>query len=190
MWRRHRSVILVVLGLAAVALLVGAFIAGRESKSSSSSESSASAWAGSVCTALATWKSDLTASAQSVTASPSKASLQQAVDDAQSSTKTLVSTLKDLGTPKTESGQTARSTLDTLASQLQSGVTKVKDQIGNLSGVTGSLDVVSQVSTALVTMRDQVKAAADSLSTLPTGELEQAFTNAPSCKSLKESTTS
>jgi copper chaperone CopZ len=185
MWQRHRSLILAAVGVAAVALLVVSYVVRHNDDSSS--KKSAADWANGVCTALSTWQSDLKSSVDSVKSSPSQSSIEQAVDDTKSSTNTLVSTLKDLGTPSTESGDKAKSTVDDLSSQLQTGVSSIQTTVENVSGVSGSLDAVSKVSSTLAAMRDDVKAAYQTISSLPTGELEQAFKDSSSCQSLKES---
>ena len=43
------------------------------------------------------------------------------------------------------------------------------------------------ITSTLMTMRDQVKAAGNKLRSLPQGELEQAFTSSTACKDLANS---
>jgi hypothetical protein len=124
----------------------------------------------------------------SVKSSPSKASAQSAVDKAKQATSELSDTLGGLGAPGTEAGKTAKSTVDELGKQLSSGVDTIQSDVKNASsGVAGALDAVSKVSGTLATMSSQVKTAVDTLTSLPSGELSQAFKDAPACKTLRES---
>ena len=143
-----------------------------------------------VCSSLVTWKQDVTKAANSVKESPSKETISVALTQTQKSTATLVNELKSLDVPSTESSKEAKSTLTTLEDQLNQGASKIKETAGSMSGLQGSVEAVSTMSTTLVTMRDQVKAAGNQLRTLPKGELKDAFANSQTCQSLSGETSS
>jgi hypothetical protein len=149
------------------------------------STASPEAWAGGVCTALTTWKSDLGSVSNNVKASPTKAGLQQGASDAKAATKQLADTLTGLGTPSTEAGNEARDALAKLQTQLNDDVATIEQATDDVSEGSGSMETVSEVSATLVTMRDQVEAAGTTLRGLPSGDLQQAFVEAPSCASLR-----
>jgi hypothetical protein len=162
----------------AVALLVAG--CGSSNKNSTTTTSSTVDWANSVCGAAVTYGTSLTAAAKSVTGNPSKAGLQDAADQVKSATDTFVSAIKDVGKPNTQSGQQAKATLDTLASQLDTDSSTIQSASGDsvLSGVAA-------VTGALATAQSQIKTAFNQLQALDAkGELGQAFSQASSCSSL------
>jgi hypothetical protein len=115
----------------------------------------------------------------------SKDSLGSAVDDAKDATQTFTDDLKGLGAPDIEAGDKAKSTIDTLVSNLNAGVTKIEDAATSVSGLSSVVSAVATISSAIVTMGNQVGAAFNSLKSLDAkGELENAFTQASACDSL------
>jgi hypothetical protein len=166
------------------ASILGTVLAGCGSSSTTTTEGSpAVEWAGSLCTAVTSYKSSLTDIRTGLKANvPSRSSLHQAGQDAKSATSDFVDSLNGLGKPGTAAGDKAEQTLDKLAADLrkQADTVNVATQAD-----TGALEAVSVVSTALVTAGNHVKTALDDLRQLePKGELEQAFSTAPSCSSL------
>jgi hypothetical protein len=143
-----------------------------------------------VCSSLVTWKQDVTKAVNSVKESPSKETITLAATKGRDSTATLVNELKSLDVPNTESSKEAKTTLTTLEDQLEQGASKIKETAGKMTGLKGSVEAVSIISTTLVTMRDQVKAAGEKLRTLPKGELKDAFTTSQTCQSLTAGTAS
>lgn len=141
-----------------------------------------------VCNSLATWKQDVVQAANSIKQSPSKETITLAATKARDSTSTLVNELKSLDVPSTGSSQEAKSTLTTLEDQLNQGASKINEAAGKISGLKGSVEAVSIISTTFVTMRDQVKAAGDKLRSLPSGELKDAFADSQTCQSLTDQT--
>ncbi len=146
----------------------------------------ATQWAGDVCTAVNSWRSDITATASSVTSNPTRAGLQEAADDAKSTTETLVDTLKGLGAPDTESGDEARSALETLSTGLQGDVDAIQQAVQDVSGVQGLLPAVSSVSATLASISSQLSEALGQLGSLRDvdDQLRQAFTDAEPCDGL------
>ena len=77
--------------------------------------SASTQWAGDLCTAVSTWKSSISTIASTLAGNPTKDGLESAASDAQDSTETLIDTVKGLGSPGTESGDQAKSTVESLA---------------------------------------------------------------------------
>jgi hypothetical protein len=181
--RRQSLIAAVVAGAA----LLAAGCGGSDSSSGSSSDtSSATEWAGGVCTAITTWKSSMSAIGDTLKGGNlSQGSLTSAADDAKSATDTLTSDLGKLGTPDTDSGQKAKESLDQLSSDLTADMTKIQDALDSASGLTGIISAVSVVSSTAVTMGNQVSATFSTLQALDAkGELESAFKQASSCDTL------
>lgn len=170
----------------AAALVAGIALVAAGCGGDDESEPAATQWAGDVCTAVNTWRSDIATTANSVTSNPTRAGLEQAADEAKSTTETLVDTLKGLGAPDTESGDQARSALDTLSTGLQDDVDTIQKAVEDVSGVQGLLGAVSEVSAALANISSQLSDALDELGSLRDvdDQLQQAFTDAESCDGL------
>jgi hypothetical protein len=184
-----RTVRTVVIGVAAVVvvfLIVEAF-GGGSSKSSTTTTaaSQAETWAEGTCGALVSWKGDVTAAANSLKATPTRENAKHAVDQAKTATLTLTDSLSALGTPGTSTGAKAHDAVESLRTQMQTGLSKLQSAAGKLSTGSGSVEVLSTISSTLATMREQLKAAGNTLRNLPNGELENAIASAPSCNKLK-----
>jgi len=171
-----------------VVVIVVGVVRGNDDDSSTTSTTAASqadAWAEGTCSALVSWKSDVVAAANSLKAKPTRDNAQQAVDDTKTATLTLTDSLSALDAPSTSASGKAQDTVDALKTQMQTGLSKIQEAAGKLSGVSGSVEAVSTISSTLVTMRDQLAAAGNTLRSLPDGELESAIASAPSCDNLK-----
>jgi hypothetical protein len=170
----------------AAALVAGVALVAAGCGGKDNSESAATQWAGDVCTAVNTWRSDIATTASSVTSNPTRAGLEQAAGDAKSTTETLVDTLKGLGAPDTKSGDQARSAVDTLSTALQGDVDTIQKAVQDVSGVQGLLGAVSEVSAALTSISSQLSDALDELGALRDvdDQLRQAFSDAESCNGL------
>ena len=151
--------------------------------SSDDETSGASDWASSVCSAVSTWKTSVSSAATSIQdGNLSENSLESAVDDVTDATKTLADDLKDAGRPDTADGQKAKDVVDQLADEIEDGAQKIGDAIDG----AGLLEAISAITGTLGTMGDQVGAAVDQLEQLdPAGELNDAFSNADECSSLR-----
>jgi membrane-associated HD superfamily phosphohydrolase len=168
-------------GAAAVVLLTLVAAGCGSSKSADTTTTSSTVqWANGLCSAVSTYQASLTAAAKSLTGNLSKSGLQHAADQAKTATDTFVSTTKDLGTPDTESGKKAKSTVDTLSSQLSDDADAVKS-----ASSSSLLTAISTASATLATAQKQITTAFDELKGLdPKGELGDAFSQASSCASL------
>ena len=171
--------------LAAViaSVLVAAGCGGSSSSSSSGTTTAASptAWADGLCTALATYKNAVTSAATSVKQNGvSKDSLKQAVDSVTGATKTFGDDLKALDAPSTAAGASAKKTVDTLATKVQTEADAVHAAVSN---GTPTLSVISTIQTALAQTRQALQTATAQLQQLdPSSEIRSALGNAPSCK--------
>jgi hypothetical protein len=170
-----------VLGSAAVlAIALPAAGCGSNKSADTTTTSATVDWANGLCSAVSTYQASLTDAAKSLTGNLSKSGLQDAANQAKSATDTFVSTTKGLGKPDTDSGKEAKTTLDTLSSQLDTDATTIKSALSS-----GLLAGVSTISATLVTAQKQITTAFDQLKGLdPKGELGDAFSQASSCSSL------
>lgn len=157
--------------------------------SSSSGQPSAEEWANDVCSALKSWSDTVKSATTSLQSSPSVDALQNTATQVKDATSTLVDDLRGLGTPDTESGDKAKEATDKLADQLDEDKQKIEDATKDVSGASGMLDALSTVTSTLGSMATQFQTALSSLGQVdPKGELEDAFSNAESCKSLTSGT--
>jgi hypothetical protein len=165
------------------ALLLAAGCGGSDDETSGADD-----WANSVCSAVTTWTTSVTAAAQSLQGGNlSENSLESAVDDVTEATKTLADDVEDAGKPDTADGQEAQDLVEQLADDLDEAVQTIGDAVDDVSGGTGLLTAISQISGTLATMSSQVGGLIDELEQLdPAGELENAFANADECSSLRD----
>ena len=174
---------------AVVALLLLAAAGCGGGGSSSSSQPSAEEWANDVCSSLKTWSDSIKSATTSLQNSPSVDALKNTATQVKDATSTLVDDLKGLGTPDTEAGDKAKETTDNLADQLDQDKQKIEDATKDVSGASGLLDALSTVTSTLGSMATQFQTALSNLGQVdPKGELEDAFSNAESCKSLTNGT--
>ncbi len=166
-------------------LIVALVAAGCGSKKSSSPTSTAD-WTNSVCSAINTWKTSLTATANSLQGGNlSKSSLQSAAADAKSATDTLASDLKSLGKPNTQAGQQAKDLVDQLATELTADVDSIKQTADGATGILGAVSAAGVAANTLSTMRTQLSSTVKSLQQLDAkGELQTAFQQSSACKQL------
>ena len=172
--------------VAALLVALAALAAAGCGGSSSSSATPTDTWASGVCTAVSTWKTSLTDIASTVkSGGVSQDSLNSAATQAKDATSTLADSLKKLGKPDTQAGQQAKDDVDQLSSELSKNVQTIQDAISNASGAAGLLTAVSTASATLVTMGNEVSTTLTDLQKLdPKGEIQQAFKQSSSCKSL------
>jgi hypothetical protein len=141
---------------------------------------SATAWAGDLCSAVTTWTDSLAAIKPG---GLSRDALQGAVDDAKGATQTFVDDLQDLGRPDTESGADAQAAIDDLAGDLAADLDDLQRVLRTSSTRLGA---IASVTNTLTTMGNQVRATVTHLEGLDAkGELRTAFDEADSCKSLR-----
>ena len=155
----------------------------------SSNTESAQDWADGVCSAINTWTDSLKSAGQSLTGGNlSENALTGAASDLQDSTAQLKDDLGSLGKPDLESGDKAEETVDTMSSNIQDGVDKIDGAIKDAKNGGSLVGALNTVTSSISTMGTQVQTAFTDLENLdPGGELESAFKNASSCKSLTSS---
>ena len=168
-----------------VALLAAAFASGCGG--SDGGDSSATEWAGDVCSAITTWKDSITSTADSLKGGNlSEDALRSAADDVESATSDFVDDVRGLGKPDTGAGEQAKESLDQLADEADQNLSAIKSAVDNASGVSGAVAAVTAISAALSTMGDQLSSTVAELKQLDAGgELEAAFNEADSCKTLQ-----
>ena len=167
-----------------VVALLAAFLA---SGCGGKDENSATAWADDVCSAATTWKDSITSAADSLRGGNlSEDGLTSAVDDIQSATSDFVDDVRGLGAPDTDSGEQAKESLDQLADAADENLSTIQSAVDDASGVSGVVQAVTAIGTALSTMASQVSSTVAELKQLDAGgELEAAFNDADSCKTLQ-----
>ena len=168
-------------------LVLAVLAAGCGSKSSE--PMSTADWADGVCSAITTWKSSITSSADSLKGGNlTQDSLTSAGDDMTSATDTLESDLKDLGKPDTQSGQQAKDSLDQLSSDLKTDSDAIKTAVDGVSDLSGVPSATATISSTLATMQSQVTSTVNSLEQLDAqGELQTAFQQSSACQQLSSS---
>src|SRR5258708_31443956 len=147
-----KSLVALVASVSVVAvLLVGATGCGSAPASTTTSASAAEQWANGTCSALVAWKQQANEAASSIKSNRTREGAWQAADEVRAATASLSATLASLGKPGTDSGGEARSTLQSLQTQLHDGVATVEEAAKSISGVAGSAEAISTISTSLVT---------------------------------------
>ena len=171
----------------ALVLVLAVLAAGCGSKSSE--PTSPADWADGVCSAITTWKSSITSSADSLKGGNlTQDSLKSAGDDVKSATDTLESDLKDLGKPDTQSGQQAKDSLDQLSSDLNTDSDAIKTAVDGVTDLSGVPAAATTIGTTLQTMQSQVTSTVNSLKQLDApGELQTAFQQSSACQRLSSS---
>jgi hypothetical protein len=145
-------------------------------------------WANGVCSAVSTWTVSLGSIGSSLTADPTLGGLKSAKSDLNKANDAFVSDLKGLDKPNTKSGEQAKEITDKLAGQIDQDEQDIGDAVDKASGVQGVLTAAKAIQTTMSTMGTQFQSAFTSLQTLDvSGELEQAFKTAGSCKKLAQS---
>jgi gas vesicle protein len=169
--------------LLAATLVGGIAIAAAGCGGNDSQTSASTQWAGDLCSAITTWKTSVTSAVDSIKDNPSQDGVQQAVGDAKDATETLVDTVKGLGAPDTQSGDQAKTAVDTLATELQGDVDTIQQAVSDASGVQGLLAAVSTVTTTVSSMSSQLSSSVDDLGSILNAddELRQSFEDADSC---------
>ena len=173
--------------LVLVALVAAAAGCGGGSDGSGDEEAAA-AWADTVCSALADWRSGLAAIGESIASDPTsidRETIEEAASDAQAVTDELVAALREAGAPDTEGGQEAKAVIDQLAEDLEQQLEDARRAVENASGITGILRAIGDVTTAFTSAGNAIATALDDLRDLDVGgELERALRDSEACGEL------
>jgi len=171
----------------AVAALVLVVAGCGGSDESSSTASPTDEWATGFCTAVTDWTDSL----KSVTdefSSPSSLStdaLQNAATDIKDVTQTFVDQVKGLGAPDTESGEEVKSSVDELATTLETEMANIETAANNVSGLTGLPSAISSITTSMSAMSQAFSSTMQTLESADgQGELQSALEASPACASI------
>jgi len=172
-------------GVATAALVLSMAACGGGGKATTTAGGmSAEQWANGVCSSFTTWKTSLESAKNGVTSQPSPSQLRKAGRQIESATETLTRSLRQLGPPDTAQGEAAKKNLDTLATNMESGLNKLKQTLNSSpSGVAGTLSQISTITATLSAMVGDLQLAGSNLKNLaPGADLEQAFHQASACQ--------
>jgi hypothetical protein len=176
----YRGLTWIVFGLAAASLAAGCGGDGG-------GDSSATEWAGDVCSAITTWTDSITSTTDSLRGGNlGEEALTSAVDDLADATSDFVDDVRGLGAPDTEAGEQAKESLDQLADDADENLSTVQKAVDDASGPSGIVTAITAISGAVSTMGQQFSSTLAELQQLdPGGELETAFNEADSCDELR-----
>ena len=176
----------VLLGISSLAVLAVLAAGCGGGGGGSSDTESAQDWADGLCSALNTWTDSLKSAGQSLSGGNlSKSSLESAGNDVKDATAQLKDDLNGLGKPELSSGDKAKQSVDDLSNKIQQDVDKVDGAVTDAQSGGGIANALTTVTSTISTMGSQVQSTFSELEKLdPKGELESAFNNASSCKSL------
>jgi hypothetical protein len=145
-------------------------------------------WAGDFCSAVVSWRDQLTTIGKSLVSSPSKEGLQKAADDVKAANQKLADDLRGLGTPDTESGQKVKDSVDTLSTTVDTQLTKIEDAAKNVSGITGLVTAGKTIADSLAAMQTALTDTQTAIEDADVkGTMKTAFEQATSCQDLKGS---
>jgi len=189
----------VVLAFIAMMVALGGIAAGCGGGGSSSAGSTSTTttttgttpvveWAGDFCTAVNSWKDDLTAVGTNLGSSPTKDGLQQAADGVKAANQKLADDLKGLGKPDTQSGDKVKQSVDDLTKTLNTQLTTIEDAAKNVSGLSGIVSAGATITASLAAMGTALSTTLNTVENADVkGEMKTAFDQAPSCSNLKSS---
>ena len=169
----------VLLGISSLAVLAVLAAGCGGGGGGSSDTESAQDWADGLCSALNTWTDSLKSAGQSLSGGNlSKNSLESAGNDVKDD-------LNGLGKPELSSGDQAQQSVEDQSNKIQQDVDKVEGAVKDAQSGGSVLSALPTVTSTFAAMGAQVQTTFDDLKKLdPKGELESAFKNASSCKSL------
>lgn len=148
------------------------------------------AWASGFCTAVTDWTDSLgeVTSQFTDTSNLSQDGLESAAEDAGTATEQLVDELRGLGAPETDSGEEIQSSLDELATTLETEAGKISNAVEGASGITGIATAFTAVSTSLSAMGSAFAATLQAVGDSDVGgELQAALEDSPECAGISDS---
>jgi len=169
-------------------LLVGALIlAAAGCGGGSSSDARANeAYANSVCTAVSGWEQEIKTISTGFTGSPSKATFEGKVKQAEAATKTLAADIKAIPLPNTSEAKAAKQQLDQLSTEAASTIDAAKSAIAQINADPSATDITMAVVALAPQVKNLVTEAKSAITSVKDAKvsLSSAFKNADSCKSL------
>jgi flagellar biosynthesis chaperone FliJ len=174
-----------------VAVVIAAVVLVKNSRSESS-PSSTTQWAGEVCTSLSKWRTSITSLA-SISGVPSQDDLRKKLTDAQVATEQLITDLKNIGPPKTTSGEKLRQQLQEQGNDLEQSYEKVKAGAQNALDASSTADFLQRLGAVLPDFQKLLNDVSTTIDTLESSnvagesadEVKQGFEDADSCKELR-----
>ncbi len=147
-------------------------------------------WADGVCTAISSFKDDLTQINEQL-ADPSSLNqdgLEEAANDARTATDTLVDELRSLGPPETESGEEAKQAIDDLATTVEDDFSEIELAVEGVSDITAIPGAITTISASLASIGTAVSTTIPTIEGIDVqGELRDAFEQTASCDELTSS---
>ncbi|HVP75811.1 MAG TPA: hypothetical protein VMS63_07300 [Gaiellaceae bacterium] len=181
--RRTRRGIAPLLALAGVVVLLAAGCG------KSADQKANEAYANSVCTAIAGWKTQVKSIATDLSGGISQATFQSKVTQVESATKSVVTQIQAIPPPDTSQGQATKQQLDQLSAELKTTAASVKTASAALPADASA----GTVAVAVLALAPQVKSLATTAQSTITalqsskGALSSAFKSTDSCKSVSSS---
>jgi hypothetical protein len=172
----------------AVAAAVVAAALAAQGCGSSDEPASATEWADGVCSAITDWRDSVEPALEDVTSGDlSEGALEDAGDAIQDANDALAEDLNHLDRPETATGQKAEDSIRTLSDEIQGGRDDIRAAVDDASDLGSTLEAVAVVSRTLSQLLTKVGTTIEDISQLdPGGELEQAFSDADACSSLRD----
>jgi small-conductance mechanosensitive channel len=157
---------------------------------SDSEEGSAEmAWADGFCTALDAWRTSLTSIGATLkdVENLSAAKVEQAAGDLTAANDQLADDVQALGRPPETAGPEARAAVQSLSNSLEAQAAQIEAAVQGISSSQEVLQAVTAVSGAIVAMSTDISATLTELESLDAKEeWQQAFEDAPACRSLQQ----
>jgi hypothetical protein len=146
-------------------------------------------WADGFCTALETWTTSLTSIGDTLKDEEnlSAAKIEQAAGDFSAANDRLAGDVEALGRPPETAGPEARAAVQSLSNSLEAQAAQIEAATQGLSSPQDVLQAVTAVSGAVVAMSADISATLTELESLDAKEeWQQAFEDAPACRSLEQ----
>jgi hypothetical protein len=152
-------------------------------------------WAGSVCTDVANWQSQVktaTSNISNALQSPGSGTLSTVSTEVQSAvnaTRQLATNLKGDKPPSTDEGTQAKQQIDSLATHLQSTADKAKQTVESVpqgASASQALQALSSLAPDLRSLSQQVSSTLSSIEP-SSSKLKEGFDKADSCKQFRSS---
>jgi hypothetical protein len=183
----------VIVGIVVIAVAIAAAVVIVKATDSGSSSESTTQWADDVCTSLSDWRSSIESLATVSGGSLSRDDLRQKLSDAQVATEQLITDLKDIGPPDTESGTQLKQQLQDSADQLQQSYENLKAQAQDAldaDSATAFLQGLAQLAPDFQNLLNETASTLDTLQSTDVAgsssdEIKQAFDDADSCQALR-----
>jgi hypothetical protein len=185
--RRNWFISAIVIGVVAVVVAAVAM------RLSDDSQPTTEEWANSICTSLGDWRESINSLADVGGQQLTPDLLRDKLGDAEDATTQLDQELRDAGTPNTEAGDQLRAQLDSSTEQLESSFDDLKQSaeeaadapagefLQKLAGLASDFAALQAAITQTVTTIEDADVGQEAQA-----EVEQAFSDAPACKSLQE----